>query len=241
MNNLKAVFFDLDDTLCDDAGAWINSAKGAAQIAQSALSIDVEPLIAAFLRRSEEYWMSLAPVIEKRSLLEIRADQWGTALAEVTGKVDVELAYELGRNYGERRSRDIKLFPDALDTLAVLKDCGIKLALLTNGVALTQVEKIRFLKLETEVDHILIADEVGSFKPDAHIFREALRRCNCTSKEAAMVGDHLRNDIGGAQAVGIVGYWFNPSGLSANAGEPQPKAEIKTLSELIPLLESRLP
>jgi len=241
MNVLKAVFFDLDDTLCDDAKVWVSSAHGAAQIALERRGIDPGPLVEAFLRISEAYWMSLQPVTEKRPLLDIRAAQWGSALFEATGSVDPDLALDLGRDYGERRSTDIRLFPDALTTLAVLKDYGLKLALLTNGVQLTHVEKIKFLRLESEFDHILLADAIGSFKPDPYIFREAVKRCHCVPSEAVMVGDHLRNDIGGAQSVGIDGYWFNPGGLKASKGDPVPKGEIKSLSELLTLLEPQLP
>jgi putative hydrolase of the HAD superfamily len=241
MKLLKAVFFDLDDTLCDDAAAWVSSANGASEIAQKRLGLDPGPLAEAFMRRSEAYWMSLAPVTETRPLLDIRAQQWEEALIEVSGTADTQLAIDLGSDYGRRRSNDIALYPDALDTLAVLRSNGLKLALLTNGVQLTHVEKIKFLKLENEFDYILIADEVGSFKPDPIIFREAAKRCGCTPDEAIMVGDHLRNDIGGAQAAGIAGYWFNPAGRQRQPSDPLPKAEIKSLSELITLIEPRLP
>jgi putative hydrolase of the HAD superfamily len=237
MKALKAVFFDLDDTLCDDAGAWVSSAQAAARIAEKRLKIDPRPLADAFLRRSEDYWMSLEPVTETRPLLEIRASQWAGALLDVIGSSDHDLSIDLGRDYGERRSNDIRLFPDAQETITELKALGLKLALLTNGVQLTHIQKIEYLGLYKQFDHVLIADAIGSFKPDQHIFREALRLCDCLADEAIMVGDHLKNDIGGAQSVGIHGYWFNPNGLERSPGDPNPKSQIKALSELIALIE----
>jgi 2-haloalkanoic acid dehalogenase type II len=242
MKPLKAVFFDLDDTLCDDAGAWVISARGAAQIAVNLkVIVNPQPLVDAFLQLSEVYWMSLAPVTETRPLLDIRVSQWRAALEAVTGRIDDDLALALASDYGERRSREIKLFPDAISTLTVLRDYGVKLALITNGVRLTHVDKISYLGLDPLFDEILIADVVGHFKPDPMIFREALRRCDCEPDKAVMVGDHIRNDIGGAQAVGVSAYWFNPNGAQLGPAGPQPHGQIKTLSELLVILEPRLP
>jgi 2-haloalkanoic acid dehalogenase type II len=240
MSVLKAAFFDLDDTLCDDAAAWIICARMASELAKSTIP-DTNVLAEAFLKHSESYWMSFAPVHETRPLLEIRASQWADALNDVCGQSDPELAEKLGRDYGERRSKEIKLFPDVEETLSKLRADGIILALLTNGVQLTHNEKIQYLGLDKAFDHVLVADAVGYFKPQPQIFWEALRRCHCRPEEAIMVGDHLRNDIDGAQAVGITAYWFNPSGHKRGVDDPIPDGEIAKLSEILPLIEDRLP
>ncbi len=241
MRDLKAAFFDLDDTLCDDAAAWVGCSHAAALIAQHRIGVNADKLAEAFLIRSEAYWMSLEPVTETRPLLEIRTSQWADALHEVAGAVDLALAEELGDEYGTRRSREIKLFPDAVATLQTLRENGIMLALITNGVQLTHVEKIQYLGLEPLFDHILIADAIGYFKPDPRIYQEACRLCHVLPKQAVMVGDHLKNDIGGAQAAGLSAYWFNPNGLSRQPSDPFPDGEVKTLGELIDQLEPRLP
>jgi putative hydrolase of the HAD superfamily len=184
--------------------------------------------------------MSLEPVTETRPLAEIRTTQWAEALLRVTGSVDLALAAALGKEYGERRSTEIALFPDALATIAKLRENGVRLALLTNGVQLTHVEKIAFLGLEQEFDHILIADAVGFFKPHPGIFEEALRRCGCAPDEAIMIGDHIDNDIRGAQEAGITAYWFNPHNHQLAPDKPRPAATLSTLSELIGLVADRL-
>jgi putative hydrolase of the HAD superfamily len=233
---LKAVFFDLDDTLCDDAGAWLSSALGAAQdvLALALGDYDASALAAAFLEISERYWMSMAPVTETRALDAVRTEQWLEALRETGGSSDPKLARLLAEDYGRRRSTGITLFPDVLPTLRALKARGLCLALITNGVQMTHVEKVAFLGLESEFDHVLIADAVGYFKPDSRIFNHALKLCGCQASEAAMVGDNLVNDIEGAQAVGIRAYWYNPRAEPLPQGALSPQGgDVQSLSELI--------
>jgi putative hydrolase of the HAD superfamily len=240
MTKLRAAFFDLDDTLCDDAAVWVSCAMKAARIATLQLGIESTELAQAFLQISEAYWMSLEPVTETRPLLEIRSTQWAEALRQVLGSVDLQLAYDLGKDYGERRSTEIELFPDALETIEYFRDHGVKLALLTNGVQLTHVEKIAFLGLEEQFDHILIADAVGFFKPHPAMFTEALRRCGTTPEETIMIGDHIDNDVGGAQTSGITAYWFNPHNHPLPPGKPKPDGTVACLRDVIDLVKDRL-
>jgi FMN phosphatase YigB (HAD superfamily) len=46
-----------------------------------------------------------------------------------------------------------------------------------------------------------------------------------------MVGDWALGDVGGAQAVGMRGVWFNPNGLDTPEGVT-PDAAIGTFAEL---------
>ena len=237
---LKAVFFDLDDTLCDDAGAWYSCAHRAALDGLTATpgAFDAALLAETFLGISERYWMSMAPVSESRPLTEVRAAQWREALLQVGVPDDLNLARILADDYGRRRSTEIALFPEVLPVLSALKAQGLCLALITNGVQMTHVDKIAFLGLESEFDHVLIADAVGYFKPDRRIFEYALRLCDCRADEAAMVGDNLKNDVAGAQAVGIRAYWHNPQSLPLPAGEIAPLGgELRSLTDLLELID----
>ena len=232
---IKAAFFDLDDTLCDDAGAWIVCARKAAEYGSAQRpELDPERLAQVFLGISQDYWASLEPSRETRAILHVRASHWQEALLKAFGLDDYELALALAQEYGQRRSREIALFPDALATLAALRRLGVCLALITNGLQMTHLEKVAHLGLEEPFDHVVIADAVGFFKPNAEIFQHALSLCQCRPHEAIMVGDNLHNDIGGAQAVGIKGFWYNPTGAPRPIDSPVPTGgELRTLQSLL--------
>jgi len=50
--------------------------------------------------------------------------------------------------------------------------------------------------------------------------------------EAVHVGDHLSDDILGANRAGMLSIWFNRDGAHDNNGDSQPSAEVQSLSAL---------
>ena len=61
------------------------------------------------------------------------------------------------------------------------------------------------------LDAIALSAEVGKRKPHALMFESALAQAGVEPGEAVMVGDRLREDVAGAQALGIAtvqARWF---------------------------------
>ncbi|MDR3709714.1 MAG: HAD-IA family hydrolase [Capsulimonadaceae bacterium] len=237
----KAAFFDLDDTLCDDATAWVRCARKAAALGvqQDALGIDPLHIANRFLDISNQYWLGTAYMSETRSIEDLRTSQFGEAIISLGLGEHPGAAALMAAEYTRTRSRDIDLFPDALDTLAHLRGLGVRLVLITNGLVSTHVEKVEHLGLEAAVDHVIIADAIGLWKPDARIFEHALELVGARSDEAVMVGDSLSNDVGGAQGAGVAAIWYNPHARARANGDPAPKlGEIRRLGELVERWES---
>jgi len=231
---IKAAFFDLDDTLCDDSAAWVHCAGRAATLAAQRIpGLDVAKLSDRFLRISESFWMGLDYANETRPLHELRTSQFAEALGQVGVSDRPDIADEMATLYAAIRSTEISLFPDALTTLDVLRGYGVALACITNGLASTHIEKAARLGLYEAFDHVVIAGEYGHYKPDPRIFRRALELCECKPADAIMVGDDLTNDIGGAHSAGIRAYWFNPKRRVRSLETANPDAEIRSLSEIL--------
>jgi putative hydrolase of the HAD superfamily len=233
--NVKAAFFDLDDTLCDDYQAWVSCSRKAARLAaEHNGAIDTDRLAETFLGISESYWTSPEALREVRPLFEVRTGQWREALRTAGYPPSNELAERICETYGLLRSTEVALFPDAVPTLEELRRRGVKLALITNGWQSTHVQKVESLGLEPHFDHVLIAGELGFFKPETRIFEHALNLCGCEASEAVMIGDDIVNDVGGAEAAGIVSIWFNPKNKPLRPGLPVPSGgQIRALSEVL--------
>jgi putative hydrolase of the HAD superfamily len=218
---LRAIFFDLDDTLCDTIGARPQRARAAFEpICRNNAHLDLETLVARCLERLEE----------PRSIRGPRV-----VLAEL-GLEGTPAGEEVMRLFlGDHRHT--VLFPGALDVIA---DLGRRytLGIITNAAQWYQSAKLRHVGLEPYFQHVLISGAFGCEKPDPRIFRHALALAGVAPHEAAFVGDRLDVDIAGAQAVGMRAIWFNHWGGVRTDGDPRPDATINHLSELPGALEA---
>ena len=82
----------------------------------------------------------------------------------------------------------------------------------------------------------MISGEVGLAKPDSRIFEVALEALAVERDAVWHVGDSLASDVTGARATGLTAVWLNRGGLSRAENEPEPDIEIRSLSDLVPLL-----
>src|SRR5207249_3416864 len=98
--------------------------------------------------------------------------------------------------------------------------------------ALRQRDKIGRHDLARYFDAILIEGEFGCGKPEARVYREALRRLGVGSEGAWMVGDHLEWDVLAPQRLGLTGVWIDRDGAglpAETAGRsPAPSRSIHT-------------
>jgi putative hydrolase of the HAD superfamily len=112
------------------------------------------------------------------------------------------------------RSQYLSFFeeePDVQAALAVLRDEGWRIGIVTNGPAM-QAEKVARAGLGPLVDAVCASEEAGAWKPHPAIFEEALRRMGTSADHVGgvwMTGDSAPNDIGGARALGFSTVWVH--------------------------------
>lgn len=95
-----------------------------------------------------------------------------------------------------------RLYPETRQVLDTLAQRGFTLGLISNWDARLRplLENLRmadYFRVST------ISCEVGAEKPDAAIFRHALKQARIEPAAALHVGDSLRDDVHGARAVGM--------------------------------------
>jgi putative hydrolase of the HAD superfamily len=222
---LRAVLFDLDDTLHDDTRTYRRAAERVAGELALERGLDPERLVEAYVAQADRFWQGLSVNVFGTPLVGLRSRMWSEALASV-GVDDPALGERSAEAYNRHRRDLLELWPGALDLLARLRKRGLKLAMITNGFAETHREKIALLALEDAFDEIFIADEVGMLKPDPRLFRLAAERLGVPAEVCAMVGDRFERDITGAQAVGMFTVWMNVRGESLPAGALAPDAVV---------------
>ena len=235
---LKAVIFDLDDTLMPDEAAADAAIIAVAEqtraihnVAPEDLRVSVRRISRALFRANpivRDYdsfevssWEALTAGFsgddpEMTALREwaprFRHEVWLRALAE-NGVADPALADRLAALYPVERRLRYAPFPDVLPVLAVLKT-RYRLGVITNGPSDLQRTKLARSGLDAWFPVQVISREVGVAKPDPRIFAIALERLGVTAAEAVYVGDSPKHDIQGAHASGIKAVWLQRDGAA---------------------------
>ena len=118
-------------------------------------------------------------------------------------RLDQAIVPALHREFKAHRPQ-LWLTHDAAAVLGNLRRGGWRLGLLTNGDAAVQKKKVEVLGLGSLIDHVVYASEhAPGGKPAREPFLEVLRRLQVAPQDAVMVGDDPVNDVDGARAVGI--------------------------------------
>jgi len=217
------VLFDVDDTLCDYAGARAGRLRiafaTALTHAPGGSEIDLDRVIA-----------------ESIAIHPHGSDHFGELLARY-GVADAAVAQTARSWYHANRFLGLALFADAAEMLRAIRAAlpGRRIGLITNGPADVQRDKIALLDLIGYVDFALISGEFGIAKPDPAIFREGLRLGRATAEETVFIGDSPEYDVVGARAAGVHAIWMNRTGLPWSAASPPPP-EVRSFDDIRVLL-----
>ncbi len=229
MPEVKAVFFDLDDTLFDCSGTLIDNARKRAAAAMVRAGLP--------LGRDEAYQMQVK-LFNQLGPLENIFDRMCEKfkLSKDRREKIVEAGFSA---YNSDEVEHIELFPDVLPGLKALKKQGLKLVLITSGIFERQSKKIELLGLQKEFDLILIHDIEKDVSKEAK-FKFALRKLNLKPSDVVVIGDRIYNEIKIANKLGMVSVRMlkgRYKSLRPRNALEEPDYAIKGVSELQPLLE----
>jgi putative hydrolase of the HAD superfamily len=228
-----ALLFDLDDTLLDYSGGVDGTWSEACHACCTPAVVDPAKLLATLAETRRWFWDD--PERHRRERVNmLGAWQHIVEFAlERLGCAAPGLAEAIARDFAARRRSTMRLFPDALDVLAKFRRQGVPLALITNGDATQQRDKIDRHGLEGFFDVIVIEGEFGTGKPEEVVYRHALEALGASATSAWMVGDHLEWDVGAPQQLGVRGVWMDRRGHGLPSGSiVRPHRIIRSLDEL---------
>lgn len=229
--NIKAVFFDYDDTLMD--------VSNAREYARHTIAIKI----------SRSYGLDDALVLRTIKDVETQMEINGVFdrklwFKEVANLLRIKLSpneiSELVRIYWDTWSSRSMLFPDTIPALRALKTCGYTVGLITNTDGEPELKRNRINKdgMLNLFDMVIIAgDDTEQVKPSPQPFLKALEIMKIKGNEALYVGDKPNSDIPGAKAVGMYTVLIDRYGLlKPDSISPKPDYIIRSLLELLELL-----
>lgn len=211
---LKALFMDMDDTLCDTRTANREAtAEMARNIHHHFPGIDAGHAAGRYLEGiyrnlDERYSRLLLPVSNERAfriaLITLILQDAGVSA------IPASLAETLQDNFDTARFRHYGFFPGIKELLIEMRN-HFTLVVITNGPAFSQKPKIEAARLHDFVDHIIIGGEEKEEKPAVSIFEKALQLAGCRPDETIHFGDSLKADILGANNSRIRSVWISHS------------------------------
>ncbi len=234
--SVQALCFDLDDTLIESRFELI-AERVAKTLAAENIGLSAAEILEANAVAWDQYW----PEVERDWILgrldtqTLGLEAW-TRTLRACGWDDINLAVR-ARDLARRYQRETVRFHEGASDL--IKQLGQRypLALMTNGAADLQREKLRHLELENRFNLIVISGEHGIAKPDPAVFALVLNEFGIKDAQNVWhIGDNLRTDVGGAKAAGLTAVWLNRKGGSRDPADPEPDYEIASLSGLPQLL-----
>ena len=229
---IEVVFFDIDDTLVDDAAGTRAGAMGLFERYRDRLGGCDERLMQRwdtllhhhfdrFLRGETSFIGQRRARI--RSLFGLTPDQMPDS--------EVDAIYTVYREFKEGVRR---LFPDAIETLDALGCC--RLGVISNGSSARQRQKLASVGILDRFAVVVISEDIGVAKPHPGIFEAACEAVGASPSACVNVGDRLELDALGARDAGLTGVWLDRRG---KGGEPASVPTISRLTELPALVLKR--
>lgn len=194
---IKAVFFDIDDTLYDTSGFAMLARR-------AALNVMID---AGLPLSSDDAYKLLREIITEYGS---NYDKHFNVLTKRVFGEEKPLLIALGMiTYHNVKFALLRLFPQTTSTLIYLKKRGYHLGVVSNGITIKQWEKLIRLDLHHFFDHVITSEEARAEKPDKHIFELALEKMGCTPEKSVMIGNKFSEDILGAVNVGMSAILVN--------------------------------
>ena len=141
---------------------------------------------------------------------------------------------ELYDSFNNDFGKHVVLLDGAVDVLKKLKEKGYILGAVTNGVSSLQNTKLDTAGIRKLFDVVVVSGDIGIYKPDRRIFDEAARRAGVENEKVLFVGDHPINDIKGALGAGMKAIRMNYGDFKGKGlGEEGVVAEIEDIRQVL--------
>ena len=188
---IKAIIFDLDNTLLDFV-----------KMKQFAVKAAITAMIEAGLDVDEKkaYQDIFDLYVNKGWENQQVFDDY---LNQTVGKVSNKILAAGIVSYRRAREATLLVYPNVNKTLIELIKMGIQLSVVSDAPSREAWMRLYYLNLHHVFDPVLTFDDTGVRKPSAKPFEMALDILQSSPDEVLMIGDWPERDVVGAKQIGM--------------------------------------
>ena len=222
---IKAIIFDLDNTLLDFM-----------KMKSFSISAAVDGMMSLGMEIDKEY-----------SIKEIFSiyDQKGYEHQEVLNEfilnhldsIDYKMLAAGIVEYKIAKEASLALYPGVKDTLINLSNFGLKIGVLSDAPSREAWIRLYILKIHKIFDQVVTFNDTGFHKPAKEPFLEITERLDVLPGDCLMVGDWPERDIKGANELGMKTAYakYGSTEFIDNSGADY---DLDTIHELIEIVKT---
>lgn len=220
---IKAVIFDLDNTLVDFMKMKRLSIEAAlTAMIDAGLQMDLASASQAIDNIYKEQGIEYQQVFD-------------LFLTKQLGRIDHKILSSGIVAYRKAREANLIPYPHVYSSLNQLLKMGIKLGILSDAPSKEAWLRLAYLNFHHIFDEVVTFDETGERKPSPVPCKAILKKLGVEAKEAIMVGDWAERDIVGAANLGIKTA-FAKYGDTFNTPFHNADYELGDFSEIIDII-----
>lgn len=222
MGRIKAIIFDLDNTLIDFMKMKKESAKSA-----------IRAMIKAGLKVDESRAYKKFMITYLRLGIESE-NAFQEFLKSEVGRIDEKMLAAAINAYLKTKNSFMKPYPNVKPTLRKLKNKGIKLVVVTDAPKVKAYQRLLAMDIEKYFDFVIGFEDAGKKKRELP-FKMATEKLNLSPEEIMVVGDSIKRDVIPARKLDMVSV-FAKYGSIEKVEKIKPDFEIDDFSEILKLV-----
>ncbi len=223
MGRIKAILFDLDNTLID----FMKMKREAVRSAMKAM-------IKAGLKIDETEGYKKLMITYMRLGIESQ-NAFQEFLKSEVGRIDEKMLAGAINAYLKTKDSFLKPYPNVKPMLRELKKMGIKLAIVTDAPEVKAYQRLLAMDIEKYFDFVIGFEDTEKKKKTKIPLKVAIEKLKLKPKEIMVVGDSIKRDVIPARKLDMISV-FAKYGSSENVGKIKPDFEINDFSEILKMI-----
>ncbi|MFH0926743.1 MAG: HAD-IA family hydrolase [bacterium] len=235
MQKLKALFFDIDDTLYSTSEfantARLNSVQA---MINAGLKVELTECFREMTEVIKEFGSNFGFHYDKLLLRLPKETYTGVNPAVIIAAGMVA--------YHETKFKSLKPYEDVIEIFQLLSKTKLVIGIITAGLQIKQAEKLVRLNLLKYINPqaIFITDQIGIGKSNEKLYRTACELIGILPHNCMYVGDNPFCDVDPVKRIGMISVLNRRSGKYMEVkGQEAPDYIIHNMWELVEILRNR--